>query len=212
MKAFEILGFNYKRNSIKRNFLSVTIGIPAILNCLLSTASILQARNVEDLTNRLMFIPAIVGMALKTINVIAKFEDIKIMMEDFNETFKDEKLEKNLMNASRKSNLLFKVQYITIIIVGGIAVLSSFATHEIMVPFYVLNIPNHENAVYWFNKFIHDCGVTYSCNTLILCDLLPVCLMVALAEHCEFINESFSKCSSSVDFIDCVKLHRKQHE
>jgi len=205
LKAFEIFGFNYKQNSWKRNFLSLTFAIPAMLYCLLATLSILQSKNLEDLTNRLLFVPAIVGMVLK-------FEDFQMLMEDFNEAFKDEKLEKNLMNASRKTNLLFKAQYVAIVIVGAIAILSSYVTRELMVPFYVANIPNHEVEVYWFNKFIHDCGIAYAINILILCDLLPVCLMAALAEHCEFINESFSKCRSTADFIKCIKLHRKQHE
>jgi len=216
LKAFEILGFNFKQNSWKRNFLSVIIAFPAMLYCLLATLSILQSKNLEDLTNRLLFIPAIVGMVLKTINVIVKFEDFKMLMKNFNEAFKDKKLEKNLLIVSRKMNLLFKMQYVAIAIAGAIAIISSYVTRELMVPFYVANIPNHENAVYWFNKFIHDCGIAYAINILILCDLLPVCLMAALAEHCRYINESFSELISSkgmhADFINCIKLHRKQHK
>jgi len=212
LKAFDIFGFNYNRNSIKRNFLSVSMLIPVILYWSLALASILQVKNVEALTDRLLYIPAIAGTIFKAVNILAKLADFKKLMKDFNEAFKDEKLEKSLMVASRKSNLLLKLQFFVIGITSVLAFMSFYATRELMVPFYVVNIPNYENEVFWFNNCIQYYGVTYSLNILILCDLMPVCLMVALAEHCRFINESFRELSSTADFINCVKLHRKQHE
>jgi len=210
LKAFNIFGFNYKQNSWKRNFFSVLVAIPGLLHCLLGSASILQSKNVEEILDRIMYIPVIVGFILKTTNLLSKFEDFKLLMENLDEAFKDEKLEKNLKTAARKIDLLFKVQYYFALIAALLTILLFFVTHELTVPYYVVNIPNHENAVFWFNKLIHDWGIAYDINILILCDMLPVCLMAALSEHCKFINESFSEAKSIADFINCINLHRKQ--
>jgi len=212
LKALHVLGFNYKQNSWERNFLSVVIATPALLHFLLCSASILQSENIEEVMDRLLYIPVIVGLILKATNLLFKFEDFKLLMGNFNEAFKDEKLKKNLKTAARKINLLVKVQYYFAVITAVLAILSFYATYKLTVPYYVVNIPNHENAVFWFNKFIQDYGILFTINIFVLCDLLPVCLMAALAEHCKFINESFSEAISIADLIKCIKLHRKQHQ
>jgi len=211
-KVFWLYGFDFKEISFRHKFFSVAVLIFIIISWSFIFLSLLQAQDIDESTERLLFILTIVEIIFKVINVFSNFDKFKEIIAKFDEAFADEKF---LKKASRTALILAKFQLSTFTTTAITATALCFVTHKLTVPMYIINIPGHEELTFWIYKVVHDALFIYSCYILLTLDLMPVGLMALIAEQFNHFNERFSNLKHSNrialrnDFIKLIKLHRK---
>jgi len=204
--AFELYGFDFNKTSKFHKFLCIATFPFVVIYFSLEFLSMLQAGNIEEFTDRLLFIPSMLGLIFKTINIFVKYEKIKKLIRSFDEFTEDEKL---LEKATKLAVSLTKSQFYLLTAVFLIFTISSLVSMSIIVPMFFINIS--DTRVFWFYMIVQDFGVFYSCYLWIIVDLLPISLMIVLSEYLKHLNESFIslKCvdKNRSNFVELINKH-----
>jgi len=210
LKALVVFGFEFRKASWLHKVLCLLALFISSLMLLLIITSLLQAANVEDMIDRLAFVPAVSGLALKAFYVLAKFDKFNKLIDNFDETFVDANF---LRKALKKAMLLAKVQFYPLTAVYLAGTLSSFFTHQQTVPMFMIQVSGREEEIFWIYKIIQDVGSCYSTYLFLILDLMPICLMMIIAEYLECLNEDFKSLKNPENkresFIKLIQMHLK---
>jgi len=213
LKAFKLFGFDFNGITFRHKFLSAFAAFAASVYYFLSILSLLQAESIDEFTERLLFIPSMLGLILKAINLLLNTRKVIKFMRSFDEAFKDEVLpEKALKNAYS----LAKLQFYLMTSISVVFVFYSLATNKLTVPMFIISIDGWESEILLFNLILEIFGCFYSSYLWVIVDLVPISLMMILSEYIRNLNESFANLRTGDnqfmkrDFIKLVKLHQTQ--
>jgi len=217
LKAFQLFGFDFAKASKLHKCLVVLVLTTVTIYWLLAFSALLQSGSVDELTDRLLYLPTVLGVILKAANLLHKFELFKALMEEFAESYDDQKFDKYLSKAARKSLLMAKIQFVSYTIMNAVSIVLSFVIRKLTVPMFVIQVEGWQETLFWSYKFLHDAGTTYGCYMLVVVDLMPISLMLVIAEYFRYINDNICdlrNCSSDAqmqnEFVKLLKLHREQ--
>jgi len=218
IKAFKLYGFNFRKDSLRRKFLSVLMFLPCLLCWLLAFLSLFQFSDIDELTERLLFVPTVLAIAMKAFNIFANYEQFEEMIENINDCYARKELNEHLRSAASKALLLAKVQYSSMTVAAIAVIIVSSITHKLLVPMFIINIPNFDEAIFWFYKFVLDYGSFYGSGLMVAVDLMTVCLMIVFAEYFIYLNKSFRALNGietfnkRARFIQLIKMQKKQKQ
>jgi len=218
LKSLSLYGFNFRSDSKSRKFLSILMFLPTLLCWMLVFLSLLQFNNVDELTQRLLFLPSVLAIALKAFNIFANYEQFEKVIENINSFYAQEELNEHLRSAASKALLLAKVQSSSMTVAAIVVSIVPHITRKLLVPMFKITIRGYEAQVFWFYKFVLDYGSFYGAYLMLVVDLMTVCLLIVIAESFIYLNKSFKAlndiktCNKRARFIQLIETHKKQKQ
>jgi len=214
-KALDLYGFGYANISSRYKFCSIIAFASVCPYWILVAASLFQFKDINDLTEKLLYIPGIMGIVLKAFNLFWKFDEFKLLMKSLDKIYDDEKFKKYLENASRKAMILGKVQFVSI----TAACVVAFVMPYMIVPMYEITFAGWETPIYWFYKILQNISIFYNSYLMLSVDLMATGIMMIIAEYFNYLNDEIrslkfdDKASEAKsEFIRCIQMHRQQKQ
>jgi len=215
LKALDLYGFDYAKLSTRHRFWSILVFLCVCPYWTVVTGSLLQFKDINDFMERLLYLPAILGIVLKALNMFLKFDHFKLLMKGLDKIYDDKKFKKYLEKASQRSMTLSKIQFFSMTASCAIA---SFLPY-VLVPMYQISIAGCEKEIFWFYKILQTYSSLYNSYLMLSVDLMTTGIMMVISEYFNYLNDEIrsfefnDKASmAKSEFIKCIQMHRQQKE
>jgi len=211
LKIFHVFGFNNKTISTFHKCCCCFIYIFLFSYWSLTFLSLLQVHNIEEFSERLLFVPALLGTCLKALNMITKYRELDKLVDNLDDSFGVEKL----ANGIKSAVLLVKTIFTLYSLVYFAGTISSFATQTLVVKMFMINVPGYEYQINWCYLIIQNVGSLFNIFLTLFVNSLPVCLMMLIADFIQNLNEKIKQLKPSnksmrVDFIKLINQYQQQ--
>lgn len=194
-KLIIIFGLTSQKESPKQ-VLRKTVGfLTAVpIYCVMLAFLTFKVKDTDEKLQLIQIIPSYVVITLKALNMMTKFDEIKLLMDDVKRLFGKIDSPKILSNIKRQTLCTIKFFLCLNFVPAVFIQIISLLMHDTFMPVWIPEtFSGYENYIFYFYWFAYSfCGL-YASSIALTVDLLVVCLLLSFKGFTEFLGENMAQ-------------------